>query len=171
MKARYKFLRCLAYFLGIVVSYALQMTPGLLPRIFGALPLLILPIALTVSMLEDEITGLAFGLFCGLLIDFGMGSLLGFHALLLGLLCYLVGILCVNLVKTNLFTAVLFSLLVTFILYSLQFFFFYFLRGYDLPGHVYVRYYLPRMAYTWIVTPVFYLINRAFVRWIRARDD
>lgn len=171
MKARYKILRCLAYFLEILTLYVLQMTPGLVPSVFGVTPLLVIPAALTVAVLEDEVTGLAFGIFAGLLVDFGMGDMLGFHALFLGAVCYLLGILAINLVKTTLFTVMLLSFLAVPVLYSLQFVFFYLIPGYDIPGRAYLRYYLPRMAYTWIVTPIFYFINRAFVLWIRARDD
>ena len=171
MKARYKILRCLAYFLEILALYVLQMTPGLVPSVFGVTPLLVIPAALTVAVLEDEVTGLAFGIFAGLLVDFGMGDMLGFHALFFGRCLLPVGDTGHQSGEDHsvyghvaLFLAVPVPLFAAIRL-------FYLIPGYDIPGRAYLRYYLPRMAYTWIVTPIFYFINRAFVLWIRARDD
>lgn len=65
-----------------------QETPGLIPELFGARPVLLIPVALSIALFEGERPSMMFGLFSGLLIDFGIGGALGFHALLLAATCF-----------------------------------------------------------------------------------
>ena len=65
-----------------------QETPGLLPEIGGARPVLLIPAAISIAMFESEFAGIGFGLLCGLFLDIGMGGVLGFHGLLLAAACY-----------------------------------------------------------------------------------
>ena len=77
--------------------------------------------------------GMAFGVLCGLFLDFGMGSAFGFHALFLGILCWLLGCLAAELIRTNLLTAILAGILGIFLMLSIQWFLCYVLYGYDYP--------------------------------------
>ena len=167
---RYKVLRCIAYSIELMVFYILCQVPYLLPPILGVRPVLLIPIALTIAVLEDQRMGLAFGIAAGLLIDLGMGSVLGFHALLLGLICYAVGFMAVNLVHTNILTALIVALLAVGVIFSLQCVFYYYLRGYGYERDVFIEHYLPIMLYTFIPTPVFYYFNKAFATGIREKD-
>ena len=85
-----KLVRYLAYTLEILVLFMVQETPGLLPSIFGARPVLLFPVVVTIAMFETEIPALGFGVLGGLLCDFGLSGMLGFHALVLGLLCFFI---------------------------------------------------------------------------------
>lgn len=170
MRIHYKFIRCLAYTIEIIILYILQNTPYLLPPLMGARPVLVVPAMLTVALLEDEKVGLGFGIFTGLLLDMSAGSILGFHAMILGFLGYFIGILVVNLVKTNLLTALLLSAAAVFILYTLDFTFFFVLKRYEAASYAFQNHYLPIMLHTFIPTPLLYFFNKAFALGVRERD-
>ena len=83
MRLRFRILRYFAYAVEIIAFFVIQQTPGLLPEVLYARPVLLLPIAFSIAMFEREGVAIGFGVFCGLLIDFGMGNgVLGFHGLL-----------------------------------------------------------------------------------------
>ena len=71
---RYKIIRYFAYTIEILILYMVQETPGLLPEIGGARPVLLIPAAISIAMFESELAGIAFGLLCGLFLDIGMGG-------------------------------------------------------------------------------------------------
>ena len=167
---RYKGIRFFAYVLEILVLFMVQETPGLLPPILGARPVLLIPVALSIAFFETDLAAMAFGVLCGLFLDFGMGTAFGFHGLFLGVMCWLLGCLAAELIRTNLLTAVLAGILGIFLLLSIQWFFCYLLYGYDYPGYAYVHHYLPRMGYTLIFMPITYYFNRALALFLRERD-
>ena len=55
-----KLIRYLAYVLELLVLFMLQETPGLLPSIFGARPVLLFPAVVAIAMLEPEVPALLF---------------------------------------------------------------------------------------------------------------
>lgn len=170
MERRFKFFRCLAYTIEILIFYILQQAPGL-PRLLGARPVLLIGVVLTIALLEDEKMGMGFGLFAGLLMDIGSsGNALGLHAILMAVLGYFVGLLAVNLIRTNLLTAMLVTALGVFIVLSLNFVFFYLAHRYGDYAYVYQYHYLPIMLYSYLSTPVLYFFNKAFAVTIRERD-
>ena len=169
--AKYKILRYFAYTVEILACFVIQQTPGLLPELFLARPTIILPVALSIAVFEQESASMSFGLLCGLLIDFGLGYALGFHALFLAVVCYAVSVMSGNLLKTNLLTAMLVALVCIPVLFLLQWVFYYVLFGYSYVSHALVYHYLPRMGYTLLFMPLFYYFNRAFALLIKPRED
>ena len=170
MERRYKFFRCLAYTIEILILFIAQQTPGL-PTLMGARPALLVAVVFPIALLEDEWMGMGFGLFAGLLMDIGSaGSVLGVHAILLAVLGYFVGLLAVNLIRTNLLTAMLVTALCVFVVLSLNFVLLYCARRYGDYGYVYRYHYLPIMLYSYLPTPVLYFFNKAFAVTIRERD-
>ena len=169
MQTKFRFFRYLAYTLEILVLFIIQQTPDF-PALLGARPFLILPVLFSIAMLEDEFTGLGFGVFIGLLMDISCGYVLGFHAILLGILGYFVGLLAVNLVKTNVLTVLLLTAAGVAIVGCLEFVFFYCLRKYGDMGYAFQYHYLPMMAYTFLPTPILYFFNKAFAIAIRERE-
>ncbi len=115
-------------------------------------------------------TGLGFGIFIGLLMDISCGYVLGFHAILLGLLGYFTGLLAVNLIKTNLLTVLLLTAAGVVVVGCLQFVFFYYFRQYGYAEYAFKAHYLPMMLYTFLPTPVLYFFNKAFAVAIRERE-
>lgn len=171
MTDKQRLLRYFAYLIEILVLFLLSQTPGLPPAILEVRPVLLLPAAVTIAVFESESAAMGFGLVCGLLLDFGMsgGSNLGFHALFLGVCCYVCGLLATHLLRTNVLTTVLLSAGVCLLVLTLQWLFFFVLVGHDYPGHAYLTNILPRFLYTMIFVPILYAFNRAFALTIRER--
>lgn len=160
MERRMTAVRYFAYALEFFVLHVLSQTPGMLPAIEGIRPVPLIAAAVAAALFESEIPSLVFGLSAGLLIDFGMGCMLGFHALILAALCFLISWLCRNLLRVNFLTCAAVSLGVCVVLLSLQWVFFVVLAGQSGAGHIYVRYILPRAAYSALFCLVVYPIHR-----------
>ena len=101
-----KLIRYLAYVLELLVLFMLQETPGLLPSIFGARPVLLFPAVVAIAMLEPS-ARLLFGVVGGLFCDFGLSGMLGFHALVLGVLCFFISLVIRTYLQNNMATAIL----------------------------------------------------------------
>lgn len=170
MENRYRFIRYFAYALELLVLYMIQQTPGLLPPLLGARPILIIPAALAIAMFETELPSMSFGIFGGLLIDFGIGDALGFHGILLGVACYVISAFSADLLRTNLLTSFLVNTLALVLIVLLQWLFYYVLYGYDNCTYALVYHYLPRIAYSLILTPITFYFNRAFALLIRPSE-
>ena len=168
MPDKYTVIRYFAYTVEILVLFVIQQTPGLFPEVYGARPVPVLAAVIAVAMFESETAGMAFGLLAGLLTDLGMGNTLGFHALLMAVFCYAVGIMAKNLIQTNLLTAILLGAGILAFVFFFQWVFYYVLNpNNDQFWHVLARHYFPRLLYTWAFMPLLYLFNRAFALLIR----
>ena len=93
MALKYKVIRCVAYTIEIILLFILQELPYLMPSLLGVRPLLLIAAPMTIAILENEKIGLGFGVFAGLLMDMGYGSVIGFHAIVLGVLGFFIGLL------------------------------------------------------------------------------
>lgn len=152
--------RWVLYFLELIVFYVLQTTPGIIPAVSGARPVLLIPVALTIAIFEGDIGGMVVGIAAGLLIDMGGSDILGFHAILLAILFFVLGSMTMQIFRTNLLVALLAALVVIPLVTVLQWVFFYILPGYGDLRYVFMSSILPKMIYTFAVTPLFYLFNR-----------
>lgn len=159
---RFKILRYIAYTIEIIVLFIVQQTPGFIPSIYGILPTLIIPIACSIAMFEAPICALLYGVFSGFLLDYGANTIFGFHALILGLICFIISFLVQDLFHNNFLTGLIMMLVAIVIIMFLQWLFFYVLKGYGASGYALYRHYLPRMAYTFALVPLFYYFNRGF---------
>lgn len=166
-----KGIRFFAYSLELLVLFVLQETPGLIPPIESARPVLVLPAALSIALFESETPAMAFGLAGGLLIDFGFGSVLGFHALLLAGGCYLISLIAANLFQTNFFSALLLTASASAVTFLLQWVFFFVMSGYGHAGYALLVRYLPLFCYTTAFTPLVYYFNRALALQIRSKEE
>lgn len=168
---KYKWFRYFAYTIEILIFFMVQETPGLIPQLFGARPVLLIPVALSIALYENEKASMSFGLFCGLLIDFGMGGVLGFHGLLLSVTCYALGVLAANLIKTNFLTAMMIAIVVSASVFLLQWVFFFLLFDYEEPVYALTAHYVPRFCYTVAFMPIAYYFNRALALQIRSKEE
>lgn len=159
MKDFNRVVRYLAYVLELLVLFMVQETPGMLPAIFGVRPVLLLPAAVTIAMYEDETPAMAFGIMAGLFCDFGLSGTLGFHAIVLAVLCYLVS--CVTRVyfQVNLATALLTGAGAIMLILCAQWLFLYYFK-YSMAKYAFVHHYLPKFFYTMLFVPLLYLLNR-----------
>ncbi|HEX3038007.1 MAG TPA: rod shape-determining protein MreD [Oscillospiraceae bacterium] len=171
MEKRYKILRYFAYAIEILIVFIIQETPNLIPAVFGARPVLLIPVALSIAMFESETAAMGFGLFCGLLVDFGAGNVLGFHGLLLTVMCYMIGLMVINLLRTNLITAFFVTAVALAIIFLLQWVFFFVLAGYQGSGYALFTHYLPKYGYTLILMPIAYYFNRAFALLLKPKEE
>lgn len=160
MKDLNRIIRSLAYVLELLVLFMLQETPGLLPHVYGVRPVLVLPAAAVIAMFEDETRAMAFGVVAGLFCDFGYSGILGFHALVMGVLCFIVSLLVKAFLQVNPVTAVLAGIAALGIAFGAQWLFFYFFH-YSSPGYALRIHYLPKYLYTLIFVPLLYLLNKA----------
>ncbi len=161
MRGRMDTVRWLAYALEFFVLYLLGATPYFFPAVQGVLPVPLVAAALAVALFESELPGMAFGIAAGVLIDFGMGSVMGFHAVVLALLCFAASWLCRNVFRVSFLTCAVLTVLGTAILFVLQWMFFHLFAGQPGAGHILVRYVLPRIVYTTLFCTLAYPVTRA----------
>ena len=160
-----KLIRYLAYVLELLVLFMLQETPGLLPSIFGARPVLLVAIA----MLEPEVPALLFGVVGGLFCDFGLSGMLGFHALVLGVLCFFISLVIRTYLQNNMATAILTGVWSIGLVVLAQWFFLYFFQ-YSYPAYALTHHYLPKYFYTLLFLPLLYLLNRGLSQALGAQE-
>lgn len=163
--------RFFAYAIELLALFVLQETPGLIPAVFSSRPVLVLPAVLSIAMFEGETVSMAFGIAGGLLIDFGFGSVLGFHALLLAAGCYLISLITANLFQTNFLTALLLTAAAAAAVFLLQWVFFFALSGYAHVGYALSAHYFPMFCYTVAIMPLTYYFNRALALQVRSKEE
>ncbi|MGI6256049.1 MAG: rod shape-determining protein MreD [Acutalibacter sp.] len=165
-----RLVRYLAYLLELLVLFMIQETPGLLPHIFGARPVLLFPAVITIALFETELPALFFGVGGGLLCDFGLSGTLGFHALVLGVLCFLISLLVRVYLQNNLATAALIGIVAIGLTVILQWVFLYLLR-YSHPAYAFTHFYLPKYFYTILFLPLLYFLNRGLSIALTPQED
>lgn len=168
---RFKVLRSFSYVLELLILFMLEQTPGLIPAVYGGRPILLIPAAFAIALFENETTSMLLGLFAGLLLDMDTGGALGFHAILLCVLCYVLSLLAANLIKTNFLTAMLSALLGLAVIVFLQWVFFYVLYGYADTGYALLHHFLPRYVYSLLVMPIAYPFNRTISLALRPHEE
>ena len=164
-----KLIRYLAYVLELLVLFMLQETPGLLPSIFGARPVLLFPAVVAIAMLEPEVPALLFGVVGGLFCDFGLSGMLGFHALVLGVLCFFISLVIRAYLQNNMATAILTGVWSIGLVVLAQWFFLYFFQ-YSYPAYALTHHYLPKYFYTLLILPLLYLLNRGLSQALGAQE-
>ena len=102
-----RYLKWTAYGLLILGAGLLQMAPRVFPAVFGARPLLLIPIVVSIAMFEGPVGGAAAGIAGGLLWDLYADRLFGFSALFLMAICCACGLLVRLLIRNNLLSAML----------------------------------------------------------------
>ena len=164
-----KLIRYLAYVLELLVLFMLQETPGLLPSIFGARPVLLFPAVVAIAMLEPEVPALLFGVVGGLFCDFGLSGMLGFHALVLEVLCFFISLVIRTYLQNNMATAILTGVWSIGLVVLAQWFFLYFFQ-YSYPAYALTHHYLPKYFYTLLFLPLLYLLNRGLSQALGAQE-
>ncbi len=162
MDGKLKFLRFIAYAIEIVLLYVISGTPGFMPEILGVKPLLLLPVAITIAVFENETPAMIFGCICGALCDIGFDTHIGFYTIALTLLCFAFGYTARNFFVTNFVNAMVIGTVTITVLLILHFLIF--CTGKDIPnagGH-FVRHYLIKILYTLLFLPPLYWFNRLF---------
>ncbi|MGX8692035.1 MAG: rod shape-determining protein MreD, partial [Eubacteriales bacterium] len=153
----------------ILFCHLLQNTPHMFPTIMGAHCFLLLPLSVCIAMFLHNLPATMLCLFAGVLWDVSAAHLDGFNAIFFLLSSTGVGLLMNYLMRNNLWTANILGALVILLYVTLHWLCFVVLRGVDEGAFTYITYYLPSALYSFAFTPLFYVILRRFMRYIRER--
>ena len=154
------FFRYLAYTIELILMFVLSTTPGLMPEIFGAKPVLLICVALTVAVYEREIPAMIFGMAAGILTDLGYSDSIGLFAVSLTIICFIVGYAANNLIVAKFLNFLLYSAVAVGILFML-----YFLVRFVIPGvgdmwQYFTQHLISRMVQTFLFSIPLYFINK-----------
>ena len=158
----------LTYALFIFGLYIIQATPGLL-SIWGVKPLLVLPAALCIAVLEDDLQGGILGAFGGLLCDTSSFTVFGFNAILFLILCVTAAFLVMFVLQSNLRSTIFICAIALFIRSSIEHFFFYFIWGYEGVGSLYLTKIIPGIIWSCLWVPLLYYTIKQIKRWFDKR--
>jgi cell shape-determining protein MreD len=148
-------LKHVTYCVIFIVLYILQSTPGML-MIAGVKPVLLIPAAITLAMLEGEFVGGCYGAFAGLLCDIGGALIFGFNGFLTFLCCVGVGLLIIYLMRSTWVTCLLFVAVFMLIRGGLEFLFDFGMWGYEGAGEVFLSKALPSAIYSTLTAPLLF---------------
>lgn len=156
--------RYLIYALIIFASHIFQNTLCIFPELFSVRPILLISATVCIAMFEGEIVGAGAGLFAGLLWDTVTVTADGYNALYLTVACAVCGVLLRILMRNNIVTFTMMNSAITVIYVLTYILFFISVRGIGGEGYLFLRYYLPMIIYTLILTPLWYILIRTVYR-------
>ncbi len=152
-----KIIRYAAYSLEIILMLVLQSTPGLIPEVFGGKPILLVSCALSIAAVDEVIPTLAFAAVCGAFADISAGGTVGFFAVALTLLCYVLCCLMRYFFSTGTVVALPFCLSAVVVILGARFLIFALPPG---GAELFVNHYISRIVYTFAATVPLYFLNR-----------
>lgn len=144
----------------LLVLSVLQNTDGFFPQIFGVRALLLIPAVVCIAMFERDLAGMLFGLFAGALWDMNAGGA-SFNALYLLAVGFICGTLINTIMRNNIITASILGMIFIPVYIVGYWFFYYIVGGLDMAGFMFLRYYLPSIAYTALFLPLMFIIVRS----------
>ena len=150
-----KYIRFGLYALIIGVVALVQNSPYVLPEIFGARALILLPLVVSIAMFEREIAAAVFGAVAGILWDI-CSVKDGFNSIVLLLICAVCSLLIIRLMRNNILTALVLgagsivSYTIIYLIFNL------FFSGAGASISQIFTFYLPTGIYTLAFIPVFY---------------
>ena len=163
-----KYYRYALYALELFLLCIIEGTPGLLPAIYLARPLLLVSAAVSAAAFELPYFSLFYAVACGLVIDVGTGGVMGLTSIILGFICYYESSWNDKYFKNNIYFVLLYSAVASVLVIGLKWFVFCFVREYDGVFALLRTHYVMRMLYTWAVTPIVYLltmgVSKAFTK-------
>ena len=163
-----KYYRYALYALELFVLYLIEGTPGLIPVIYLAKPLLLVSLAVSAAAFELPYFSLFFGIACGIVIDIGTGGVMGLSSMILGFICYFESSWNDKYIKNNIYLILLYSAVSAAAVVGLKFFVFCFIRQYGGEAELFREHYVTRMVSTWAVTPLVYaltmLVSKSFTK-------
>lgn len=140
----------------LLVSYTIEVT---MPFASWQ-PYLTLTTAVAVSFFSEELSGVVFAAFAGMMHDLAMGSLFGFTSIWLMPCCLFVTLLVVNLIHRNILNFLWMNLTAVILVQSAELLFKYIIWRNPEIGVVLINYVLPALIATVILSAPLYLIIR-----------
>lgn len=148
----------------LLVLAILQNTDGFFPQIFGVRALLLIPAVVCIAMFERDMAGMFFGLFAGALWDMNASGA-SFNALYLLAVGFICGSLINTIMRNNIITAFILSMVFIPVYIVGYWFFHYIVGGLDMAGFMFVRYYLPSIVYTAAFLPLMFILVRSIEKY------
>lgn len=142
----------IALFVIILTAFATTGNPN------NARPLMVIPVLVSISMCNNELVSGICGAFCGIMIDFACGKLMGVNAMIMLILAVTISLLCLHFLKNNLINAIWLTAVVAIIQGFFDFFFnfaIWNMEDYFTVAKVII---LPSIIYTIMSSPIIYLI-------------
>ena len=150
----------LIYTFLMLIMYVFQTTPNFL-SFFSAKPLLVLPLAISIAMLEGELAGGLFGLFAGILCDTSAITIFGINSLIYMSACVLIGLLVIYYMQPSKLNSLIFTGIVLSFRELFEYFFYYVMWDYENISLVLLHNMLPMIVVTLIFTiPIFCLVRK-----------
>ena len=164
MESRHKRIRLLVtrwalYTVALLCAAALQTMPGFL-TIGECKPYFILAVCLAVAVCEDEFHGALFACVGGLLWDYTAGRTAGLLAIGLLMLAFLVSVVVQLYLTPSWVNFLCLTLAAGFLILSMDFLFFYLMRGYAYALQRYLLVVLPEVLLSAIVSPLALMLVR-----------
>ncbi len=145
----------------IVFTAILQNTNGLFPKIGNASAMLLIPLVVSIAMFERDVAGMLFGLFAGFVWDFYSAHVDGYYIIFLTCVGYACSYLISRYMRNNIVTAMVYSLVFSFLCVTLYWLFFIVFNSVSGVWTLYGRIYLTSAVYTVALTPLYYYFIRA----------
>lgn len=140
----------------LVFLTALFQHSGLVPELFGAPAMLLIPLTVCVAMFERSIPGMCFGVLAGILWDFASPGGDGFFSVMLTAVGFICGALVTFIFRNNIRAALILSLGALTVCNTAYWLMFILRKGYEGAGAVLFSRYLPSVLYSLIFVFVFY---------------
>ncbi len=151
------------YSVVLLISLLLQNTPHLFPTIMGSHAFLLLPLTVCICLFEKDLSACVFGVIAGVLWDISTAWGDGFYALFFLVVSTVLCLLMTYVLRNNMGTALILSLLVILLYCAVHWLIFVVARGEPGKGILFATFYLPSAAYSFVFTPIYY----ALIRWYR----
>ncbi|MBQ8504419.1 MAG: hypothetical protein IJ491_09130 [Clostridia bacterium] len=142
----------------VAVTAVFQHTSGAIPSLFGTRAMLLIPLVVAIAVYERSMNGLFFGALAGILWDFATVRGDGFFSVSLAAAGFLCGSLVTYIMRNNLATNLILSLVSTGTVNVVYWLIFIFRKGYEGSAQVLFGYYLPSVLYTMVFAFVYYYL-------------
>lgn len=157
----FKIVRYFLYTVGIIVFYALERVPDSLIYFFtGVRPVYLIPLALVITTLEEKRVGFIFSAIVGILLDLDFNYKLGFFTITLPIVSLFLNIVITKKEDRKFLPTIFFIFISVFCIFSLEFLLFCILKGHKEIFFELLNFYLPKLLYTSLTIPLFYLFNK-----------
>ena len=152
----------------LLILYVLQTTPNFL-TFWGAKPLLVLPLVVSIAMMEGELVGGLFGLAAGILCDTSGITIFGINSLIYMAACVGIGLLVIYYMQPSRLNSLIFTGFVLVFRQLFEFFFYYVMWGYEDISMILLRHMLPMILLTLLTTPLMFQFVKQVHRYYRRK--
>lgn len=164
-----KIMRRIMYGVLIAVAVLLQNNIAVPVVGFHVRALFVLPLLICISMFEREVPAALFGALGGILWDISSG-VDGFHALTLSVICAACSIMISHFMRNNIVTSFVLGGSGIMLFEFTYILVFDFVVRRSFPLHAVLSFYIPTVALTFLLIPVFFFIIKAINTSLRSQD-